>query len=210
MKRLLTLLVLTVLISSCSSSRLVDEYINTESPSFQTNKVLVVGLTPDGGLQRQFEYSLVKALEQENIIAVKSVDYFEEPVNEIDQSEENLANLEQQLLSAGFDAVLFSKIIGQENKISVAQSYRNLSKTFESFNEYYNENRPVSGSDNIEDYPVYNTETSLYCLCPGNDRDLIWRGKIDIVDPRGAQATIRDYVKILVSTLKKNNLFIIR
>lgn len=208
MKRFFILLVFTVLISSCSSSRLVDEYINTESPNFQANKVLVVGLTPDGELQRQFEYSLVNALVAENVIAVKSVDYFKEPVNEIDQSEENLANLEKQLIDAGFEAVLFSKVTGQEGKVTVVQSYRNLTKSFESFNDYYSENRPVTDSQQREDYPVYNTETSLYCLCPSKERDLIWRGKIDIVDPPGAATTIRDYVKTLVQTLKKNNLLI--
>ncbi|MCZ4319098.1 hypothetical protein O4H26_08855 [Aequorivita viscosa] len=208
MKRLFTLLVFTVLFASCSSSRLVDEYINTESPNFQASKVLVVGLTPDGGLQRQFEYSLVNALEAENVTAVKSVDYFEVAADQIDQSEENLANLEKQLIDAGFDAVLFSKVTGQESKVTIVQSYRNITKSFESFSDYYSENRPAYRNGQTEDYPVYNTETSLYCLCPGTERDLIWRGKIDIVDPPRAATTIRDYVKTLVQTLKKNNLLI--
>ncbi len=208
MKRLITLLVFVFLLSSCSTNRLVDEYLNAENSNFQATKVLVVGLTPDGGLQRQFEYSLVKALEAENVIAVKSVDYFEIPFNENNQSEADLVNLERQLLNAGFDAVLFSKVTGQENKVTIAQSYRNLTKSFESFSDYYNENRPVYGKEQTEDYPIYNTETSLYCLCPDKERDLIWRGKIDIVDPPGAATTIRDYVKTLVQTLKKNQLLI--
>ncbi len=209
MKRLFTLLVFALLLSSCSSSRLVDEYINEESPNFQANKVLVVGLTPDGGLQRQFEYSLVKALEAENVTAVKSVDYFEVPVDEINQSEENLANLEKQLLAAGFDAVLFSKVTGQESKVTIVQSYRNLNKNFESFSDYYNENKLVYGNEQTEDYPVYNTETSLYCLCPSKEKDLIWRGNIDIINPPKASKTIRDYVKTLVRTLKKNKFLIV-
>ncbi len=199
-----------LLLSSCSTSRLVDEYVNAESPNFQANKVLVVGLTPDGGLQRQFEYSLVQALEAENVIAVKSVDYFESTVDENKQSEENLGNIEQELLNAGFDAVLFSKVTGQESKVTMVQSYRNLTKSFESFSDYYYGNKPVNSGEQTEDYPVYNTETSLYCLCPGKDRDLIWRGEIDIVDPPRATTTIRDYVRTLVKTLKKNKLLIVK
>ncbi len=190
----------------CSSSRLVDEYINTEAPNFRANKVLVVGLTPDGGLQRQFEYSLVEALEAEDVNAIQSFEYFENSLNEINKSEENLKNIENELIKAGFDAVLFSKVTGQESKVTIGQSYRNLTKSFESFSDYYNENRPVYGSPQAEDYPVYNTETSLYCLCPGKERDLIWRGKIDIVDPPRAASTIHDYVETLMQTLKKNNL----
>ncbi len=210
MTRLFAFLVIIFLFANCSSSRLVDEYINAETPNFQANKVLVVGLTPHGGLQRQFEYSLQQALEAEDVIAIKSVDYFEEPVHEINQSEENLANLEKQLIDAGFDAVLFSKVTGQESKVTMAQSYRNIARSFESFSDYYSENKPVSASEQLEEYAVYNTETSLYCLCPGKERDLIWRGKIDIVDPPAATASIRDYVRTLIQALKRNNLLIIK
>ncbi len=210
MKRLFTLLIFTFLFYGCSSSRLVDEYVNAETSNFKANKVLVVGLTPDGDMQRQFEYSLVQALEAENVNAVKSVDFFESTFIENYQSEENLETIEKDLLNAGFDAVLFSKITGQESKVTITQSYRNLAKSFESFQDYYNENRPVYGSGQTEDYSVYNTETSLYCLCPGKDRDLIWRGKIDIVDPPAAATTIRDYVKTLIRTFKKNKFLIVK
>lgn len=210
MKRIIAISLFAVLLSGCSSSRLVDEYINVENPNFQANKVLVVGLTPDDVLQRQFEYSLQQALEVENVIAIKSVDYFESTFNENNQSEENLRNIEKELLKAGFDAVLFSKVTGQENKQTIGQSYRNLTKSFESFSDYYNENKPVHGNQQMEDYPVYNTETSLYCLCPDKEQDLVWRGKIDIVNPPGAASTIRDYVKTLVQTLKKNKLLIVK
>lgn len=202
--------VFALLLSSCSTSRLVDEYVNTEIPNFQTSKILVVGLTPDGELQRQFEYSLVQALEAENVNAIKSVDYFESTIDENKQSEENLGNIENELLDAGFDAVLFSKVTGQESKVTMIQSYRNLTKSFESFSDYYYDNKPIYGTELSEDYAVYNTETSLYCLCPGNEQDLIWRGKIDIVDPPAASTTIRDYVKTLVRALKKNNLLIVK
>tara|TARA_R110000851_G_scaffold190370_1_gene340920 strand:- start:238785 stop:239417 length:633 start_codon:yes stop_codon:yes gene_type:complete len=209
MQKLLVITIFVTLLSGCSSSRLVDEYINTEAPNFQANKVLVVGLTPDAVLQRQFEYSLSQALEAEGVITVKSVEYFESTFSENNQTEENLKSIENELLNAGFDAVLFSKVTGQESKVTIGQSYRNLAKSFESFSDYYNENRTVYGNEQIEDYPVYNTETSLYCLCPGKERDLIWRGKIDIVNPPGAASTIRDYVKTIVQTLKRNNLLIL-
>ena len=210
MKIKIQIVVLIFFAVSCSSSRLVDEYVNAETPNFQANKVLVVGLTPDADMRRQFEYSLVQALEAENVIAEKSVDFFGSTFIDNNQSEENLKSIKKDLLNAGFDAVLFSKITGQESKVTITQSYRNLAKSFESFQVYYNENRPIYGSGQPEDYPVYNTETSLYCLCPGKDRDLIWRGKIDIVDPPATATTIRDYVKTIISSLKKNNILIVK
>ncbi len=208
MKIKLQLVILFLLAASCSSSRLVDEYVNSETPNFQANKILVVGLTPDLEMRRQFEYSLVDALEAEDVNAVKSVDFFISNFNENDQYENNLETIEKDLLNAGFDAVIFSKVTGQESKVTITQSYRNFAKSFESFQVYYNDNRPVYNSGQMEDYPVYNTETRLYCLCLGKERDLIWRGKIDIVDPPKASTTIRNYVKTLLRALKKHRLLI--
>ncbi len=199
---------LLILFSGCSTSRLVDQYVNADAPHYEAKKVLVVGLTPDGGLQRQFEYSLVKALEDHNVQAVKSVDIFGEPFPTSDEgSEIHWESLEAELLGAGFDAVLFSKITGKESRVTLAQSYRNLVRTFETFSDYYKENQPVYEGQ-IEDYPVLNTETSLYCLCPARKNDLIWRGNIDIVNSPGAQKSIADYVKTLIRTLKRNQLLI--
>ena len=200
------LAVLAFLLFGCSSSRLVDEYVNRESPNFRASKVLVVGLTPDGGLQRQFEYSLALALEGKKVAAVKSVDYFGSANNGKDQLADDFGRIQQQLLADGFDAILFSKITGRESKVTLAQSYRNLAKTFQTMSDYYQENQVFESDPGLEDYPVYNTETSLYCLCPAQEGDLIWRGKIDIVDPPGAATTIRDYVKTLMRAFSKNKL----
>lgn len=197
---------MTTLFLSCSTSRLVDEYINTERFDLQSNKVLIVGLIPGEEYQRHFEYSLAQALEKEGVMVIRSVDYFENPVQSIDQSEENLDMLEIQLLEAGFDAVLFSKITGQESKVTLAQSYRNLAKSFESFRDYYSENRSIYNSSLAESYSVYNTETSLYCICPKDRNELMWRIKIDIVDSPSATTTIRDYVKTLMKNLRANKL----
>ena len=194
-----------ILFSSCSTSRLVEQYSNSESDSFQPKKILIVGLTPDGGLQRQFEYSMVKAFEKKNVIAVKSVDLFGEPFKISEDLENEWEVFESQLLNAGFDAVLLSKITGQENRVTIAQSYRNLARTFDSFGDYYKENQSVSQQGQIEDYPVLNTETSLYCICPEQKNELVWRGNIDIINAPDSQKTIRDYIKTLIKTLKRNN-----
>lgn len=196
---------LLILFSSCSSSRVVEQYANPEISDFVPQKILVIGLTPDGGLQRQFEYSMVLALQGQNVIAVKSVDLFGEPFKISQDIENDWENFQSELLKAGFDSVLLSKITGQESRVTVAQSYRNLVRTFEPLNTYYKENHTVSESGQLEDYPVLNTESSLYCLCPDRENDLVWRGHIDIENAPDSQKTIRDYVKIIIRTFKQNH-----
>ncbi len=204
----LTALVLTVLIFGCSSSRLVDDYLDGNSQHFQAKKVLILGVTLDSVMQRQFEYSLQQALEVEGVVAIKSVDFFPTSFSGSNQTEEDLQHIENQLFNTDFDAVIFSKLTGQSSQLSIGQSYRNLSKSWESFRDHYGTNASVYSLEEVEEYPVYFTETSLYCVCPQRERDLIWRGKINIVNPSGSASVIRDYVKLIVKTLKSHNLLV--
>src|SRR5690606_12815694 len=120
----LTALVLTVLIFGCSSSRLVDDYLDGNSQHFQAKKVLILGVTLDSVMQRQFEYSLQQALEVEGVVAIKSVDFFPTSFSGSNQTEEDLQHIENQLFNTDFDAVIFSKLTGQSSQLSIGQSYR--------------------------------------------------------------------------------------
>ena len=206
MKIYLFCIVSLSLLVACSSSKLVNQYANQETENFRASKVLVIGLTPDGGLQKQFEYTLVKALTDRNINAVRSVDFFESRGGFVEPTASEWQNLESELLDAGFDAVLFSKSLGTQDKISWAQAYRNMATTFESFSEYYYLNRQISRPAPSEESRVLKTETSLYCLCSELQNDLIWRGEIDVTDPGNVDKTIQNYVKTLLKTLGRNKL----
>ncbi len=194
------------LFGSCSSSRLVDEFVNQDSKGFRASKVLVIGLAPEGALQKHFEHSLVVALEKQNFYAVKSVDFFGEDFIESEKYGRELERLKQYLLSEGFDGVFFSRITGKDTKVTLAQSYRNLTKTFEIFSEYSEKHTTSYNSEDLENYPVLHTETFYYCLCPENKNDLIWKGNIDIVNASTSEESIQDYVKTLLKALNKNNL----
>ena len=206
MRKILAVIVFLFLVTACSTSKLVEQYANPENLNFRANKVLVIGLAPDDDMQKQYEYSLVKALTDRKVNAVRSVDYFQSHGGFIEPSGADWESLESGLMDAGFDAVLFSKSIGAQSKLSLTQAYRNLTTTFESFQEYYYINRQNPRSSQSDGYEVFKTETSLYCLCPETQRDLVWRGEIDIVDPVNVDKTIQDYVKTLVKTLKRNKL----
>ena len=207
MKHLLSAFISLVLFGSCSSSsRLVDQYSNPHNLGFQANKVLVVGIAPEGGLQKQFEYTLVQALEKEKINAVKSVDFFGEDISGSTKYGKELEGLKEDLLNAGFDAVFFSRITGRNTKVTLAQSYRNLIRTFEVFNEYSEKDPAINDSASLEGYPILHTETFFYCLCPESDNDLIWKGNIDVVNASTPEESIQDYVKTLLKALKKNDL----
>jgi hypothetical protein len=57
-----------------------------------------------------------------------------------------------------------------------------------------------------EEYTIYHAETSMYCICPTKDRELIWKGYIDITDPRDIEKTIKDYVRLAIVVLEEEQL----
>jgi len=209
MKRIAAYLSFLILFTSCSSSKLVNEWQSPDAYNFEANKVLVVGITPDTELRRDFEKKVTNALDKKGVIAVESVDFFEKAFTNNEQSEAQLDAIEQQLLEAGFDAILFARVTGQESRTSLAQSYRSITNVADTFKDYYQTNQYIYANEQDEQYQVYQTETSVYCICPGKDRELLWQGEIEIVDAERVQKNIDDYVRILLHALEDRHLLII-
>lgn len=209
MKTINFYIVLLVLTTSCSSSKLVQEWKSPDAYNFEANKVLVIGISADTELRRTFESKVTQALEKKDVIAVKSVDFFEKSFTDQQQSEAQLDEIENNLLEAGFDTILFAKITGQESRVSLGQSYRNFIGNSDSFKEYYYTYQHIYSHDREEQYQVYHTETSVYCICPGKERDLLWQGEIEIVDAERVEKNINDYIKILLNALEERQLLIV-
>jgi hypothetical protein len=209
MKKIISIFLLTLLISNCSSTRIIDQWASEETPVFEANKVLVVGMSADTEIRRMFEEQLVVSLEKNEVTAVRSIDFFPSAFTDESRSETDLNAIEELLVNAGFDAILVSKITGTERKVSVFQAYSDLAADFQNFNDYYYSNQAVYHSKTREQYKIYHSETSVFCICPGVERELLWRGNIDIVDPYNTKRNVNDYVRTLIKALKANELVIV-
>mgnify|MGYP003111837697 CR=1 FL=1 len=199
-------ILLCFLFIACSSINLVEQYTNPAVHSLKLRKVLVIGMTPNKDIRRIFEQKVAGELSKQQVIAVKSIDFFEKSFTEIQKSERQLNEIQAQLTAAKFDAVLLAKVTGQEEKVAVTQAYRNFLRDFDSFTEDYYTNQDIYASQDSESYVLYHTETSLYCLCPG-ERKILYKAAIDIVDTDAIEKNINDYVKLLFKNLKDNKIF---
>jgi len=202
---------LCVLVSfvGCSSSRMVDQWTSPDISSFEINKVLVIGMTSDENSRRLFQNRLTTQLEKEGVKAVESVDFFERSFTTSAQSVEELDAIENLLIQTGFDAVLFSKVTGSESKMTLINSMQNISNNIDDFRSYFYENQNIYyDKQSHESYQIYHTETLLYCLCPEKDRELLWKGSIDIIDPQKAKKSVSDYVKTLLKELKSQQILV--
>ena len=201
------ILIIALLVFSCSTTELVDNWKNPDIDTYSPNKVLLVGMTSNLKARQQFEDQLQMEYALRGIESVTSLELFEPSFTAKNRTEEELKALENQLLNGGFDTVLFTKVIGVEDKIDYKTNYDGYDKTYTRFKEDYLKYQDAYyNPDYYNEYTVYHAETSMYCICPEKDRELIWKGYIDIMDPQSIDETINDYVRLVIVVLEEQSL----
>lgn len=205
MKKLL--IALTILLMGCSSVSLVENWRNPEIVLFHTNKVLLVGMAQTMETREQFESQLQKEFKQRNVEAWRSIDIFDVAFTDSKKSEKELDEVEQSLLDKDFDAILFTKIIGSEDRENFIKTISRWDDHDSRFNDDYLEHQGIYYDKNYYDkFTVYHAETTLYCICEGKERAMIWRGVIDITDPKNINKAMKDYIKLVIVALEDQDL----
>lgn len=205
--RILILLVLFGVVSACSETHLVDYWKNPDIEVYSPEKVLIIGLTTNNEARAQFENKLRTALEDRGIQAVRSIDVTALDSEQGKLNEEQLNALERQLIAEGYDTILFSSVLGVEDKIAYKGNYDGFDETYRRFKEdYLRYQDSFYNPDYYDEYTIYHAETSMYCICPTKERELLWKGYIDITDPREITKTVNNYVDLVVLALDELNL----
>lgn len=205
-----SLLCLVILAQGCTSTELVENWKNPEIDVFAAEKVLVLAMTNDVKNRKLFEKRLVDQLRDKGVHTINSEDFFNPAFTSRPRTEEELDDLEREMLAEGFDAILVSKILGAEDKVTLVQTYHNWDKTFNGFEEdyYSNQGLYIEDEENSK-YTVYHAESALYCICPTKECELIWKGSIDVTEPDSNRKAIKDYINMLVWALEEQDLLII-
>lgn len=201
------LLILVVILNSCTTAQLVQQWKNPEIDTLTISKVLIIGMTPNIEVRDQFEKLLKKEFELRGVDAVVSLDIFEPDLTTEKKTKKELKVIENILTANFFDAVLFTKVIGVEDREVFLEKYKEKKYLDVKFKEdYYNHQDILEDSRYYKKYKIYNAESSLYCICPTKDRELIWKGYIDVVNPTSLEETVNDYVNLLILVLEKQSL----
>lgn len=189
---------------SCSSTRLVDSWVNNKYNNYKPKKVLVVGLTDNLTARKIFEEKLALALKNRNINAIESYDVFENKFTSKKQTEDSIQKEVKRLKVNGFDAILISAVKGvDEKKAYYADIYRR-DYYLRSFGPYYYVFQNVYFDPGYyEKYNVYNVEATLYDLNEYEDKSLVWAASYKIVDPQKINKTVNSYIKAIISSLEK-------
>lgn len=206
-KKSILLFTVTLLLCSCKSAQLVSNWKDPDTVLFHAYKVLIVGMTENVTLREDFETKMRGEFVKRKVDAVRSIDLFDVAFTTSEKSEKQLNEVEQQLLDKDFDAILFTKVIGSDNKKSLRSRLAETSRLFNSFSDDYLNNQRIFYADSPHDnYTVFNAETALYCICVGKERETIWRAGIDITATENFDKTIDSYIKLVVNAMEKQDL----
>ena len=207
MKKLMLLFAIFLL--GCSSTQLVSNWKNPDIVLFDAYKVLVVGMTQNEEVREDFESKLKREFKRRGVEAVRSIDLFDVKFTTSERSEEELTEVEDQLLAKDFDAILFTKIVGSEDKQTLRTKLSNIEGYYDMFREDYLSNQGIYRDEEVYDtYTVFHAETALYCICVGKERQLIWKAGIDITDPRDFNKSTSEYVKLLLVAMEEQDLIL--
>lgn len=191
-----------VLLMGCSSTKLVGTWKNPDIVLFDAYQVLVVGMAQDDNARMEFETRFVDELKKQGVDAMRSIDIFDVEFTSSKRSEQELEEVEQQLLDKDFDAILFTKVVGAENKKTLKERMDNIDKMFVRFSNDYLEHQEIYYDPKYyEGSNLYHVETSLYCICIGKEMELIWRGNVDVTEPANTGKTIDNYIKLITKAM---------
>ncbi len=207
MRNLLLLGLVILFLNSCTSTQLVSNWKNPDYVIFDASKVLIVGMTQNEEARIDFETKLRREFSKRDVEAMRSIDLFDVSFTNSAKSEEELDDVELQLLDKDFDAILFTKVVGTEDVKKFRQRMSEIDGLYGRFREDYLEHQPIYyETDYYDEYTVYHAETSLYCICVDKERELIWRGAIDITDPIDIEKTVDEYIQLIVFALEEQDI----
>jgi hypothetical protein len=203
MKRLWCILAL-ILLFNCSSTKLVDSWVDHESVKFTPKKVLVLGITDNLTARKIFEAELMKELKMRNIDAVESFSVFKTTFTSTKQTEENIEKEVERLYENGFDAILISTVKGVNQKTVYSADRYRTDYYWRRFGRYYYLYQDVYFDPGYyEKYNIYNVEASLFNLKNHENRSLVWVASYNIIDPKSINTTVKEYVQAIIKTLEK-------
>lgn len=196
-----------VLILGCSDAEIVSTWKNPDIVIFDAYKVLIVGMTPNPDSRQEFESKMLEKFDEKGVEAMRSIDLFDVDFTNTLRTETELDEVEQRLLDKDFDAILFTKMLGTENRQTLARKLSDIDRLNGRFKEDYLSHQNIYYDDEYyEQFTVYLVETSLYCICVDKERELIWRGVLEIPDPIEDKKTIEEYIELVVSAMEMEEL----
>ena len=193
MRRLLTLLAVAFLLSSCSSTRVVTQWRDPATTQLRFSKVLALCIAKEQSLRRAAEGELCKQISS---VECKPA-YLAVPDSMIDKDKQDEAKA--LVTRSGFDGAVVVRVVDVREKVTyVPPTYG------PTFWGYYGYAWPMAYDPGYyRTDQILRLETSIYSL---TQDQLLWVGTTETVNPKSLPDTIAEVAKAVREELQEDHL----
>jgi len=194
----LLLIIGALTLAGCSSStELVNQWSNPAYTSASFKRILVIAVTRQASVRRNFEDAFVAQLKAAGVDAVPGYAYMQE------DGQVGEERLKQAVAQAGADAVIITRLVKREQKTVVTPGYLQPAPGVGLYNWYSVGWSGYYEPPSVYQYDVYTSETSLYDMVRNQ---VVWSGTAQTAAPGNMDKEIKNYAEIMVAALKQKNL----
>jgi hypothetical protein len=193
----LLLLIGVLTLAGCSSTELVNQWSNPAYTSTSFKRILVIGVTRQASIRRNFEDAFVAQLKAAGVDAVPGYGYMQE------DGQVGEERLKQAVAQAGADAVIITRLVKREQKTVVTPGYLQPAPGVGLYNWYSVGWSGYYEPPSVYQYEVYTSETSLYDMVKNQ---VVWSGTAQTASQGDIDKEIKNYAEIMVAALKQKNL----
>ena len=194
----LPILFATVTFAGCATKRIVSDWTNPayNSPSFK--KIMVIGVSEQTAIRRNFEDRLAAELREAGVDAVPSYRYIPETGK---VAQERLLTAVEKTQA---DAAIVTRLVRAEERIEASPGYHTAFPAIGLYGLYSSAWYAGFYTPGwIHQYPVFFSETTLYDVLKD---EVVWTATIRTIDPENIDEATANYVETVAEALKQKNL----
>ena len=184
--------------AGCATKRIVSDWSNTSynSPSFK--KIMVIGVSAQTAIRRNFEDRLAAELREAGVDAVPSYRHIPETGK---VAQERLLGAVEKTQA---DAAIITRLVRAEYRSELSPGYYNAFPRIGLYGLYSSAWYAGFYTPSwIHQYPVFFSETTLYDVLKDQ---VVWTATIRTIDPEDIDEATEDYVEAVVEALKDKGL----
>jgi len=194
----LLLLLTSLLLAGCSSTRIVTSWHDETVPGGTIKKPLVLALAKKQVIRAKLEDELVQELRAGGVDAMQSYQVFP------DLSEATPARIKARLAELDRDSVLVSHLIDVKKETVNVGGYT-VPAHYGRFDSYYAVSyQVVRAPSHSYVSKIYAIETNLY---DARNEKLVWTAATETEDPSSVDSAISEIVKVVMKNIQQRRLF---
>jgi hypothetical protein len=195
-----SLIAATLLFGGCAATQVVNQWSNPSYAAVSFKRILVIGVSKQTSIRRNFEDEFVAQLRAAGADAVPSYEFTPEngPVEE--------SRLARAVKQAGADAVITTRLVRVEKKAEYIPGSYGPYPGFGFYRWYSSAWVGFYEPPRLHYYDIYTSETSLHDV--RNDR-LVWSGIAKTTQLGDIRQETKEYVEVVIAALREKNLLAI-